>query len=100
MHSYASLYLGGEQIPGQILNLSATGVALKCPVKRELGKTVQVEFYLGRSVGWIRVEAKLVRYEHLSLGFLWGLKFVNLSDWVQAYLEGFVKDQLVISNAG
>jgi len=95
MHAFASLYLGGEQIPGHIQNLSATGMAVVCTVRRELGKTLQIEFYMGRSVGWIRIEGKLVRDEHVRQGFLWGLQFVELSDWVQAYLEGFVKDEII-----
>ena len=38
-----------------------------------------------------------MRNEHMRQGFLWGLQFIDLSDWVQAYLEGFVNDEIIRS---
>jgi hypothetical protein len=98
MRGGVNIYLAGEQMTGRLVNMSATGLALTCDVRRDGEQPVQVEFDLGSSIGWLRLEARLVRDENLPAGYLWGLMFINLSPWVHYYLEGYVEDQIARRN--
>ena len=90
--AFAMIYLGGEQIPCRTLNISVSGLLLTSSVRRQIGQPLKIEFSLGESVGFMCLDAVLVREERRGQGFLWGLKFCNLDFWVREYLTGYIDE--------
>lgn len=89
----AVVHLGGEQIACRTANMSTSGLALICPVRRRVGGQVRVEFRLSQIL-WVTVQGQLVRHERRNGGYLWGVEFLEVDQWVEKYLKDYIEEQL------
>jgi hypothetical protein len=96
-NNYAVAYFDGQQIPCRTLDVSVSGLSLTSPVHRQVGMPLKIEISLGESVGWICIDATLVREENRGASYLWGVRFRNLDYWVREYLSGYLEELAVCS---
>ena len=94
LNGYAMIYVDGKRISCRTLNLSTSGMALACPVKFNAGRQIRIEFVPCESLGSVHLHAVLVRCEYRGLGYLLGLRFLDLDHWLEEYLESLVAERL------
>jgi len=85
--------LGDYQVPCEVLDVSATGLALVTPEPAPL-RAIRVRFQLGdREAAWTEIEGQVVRsvgWDETGDTQLWGLRFSPLDLGTRTRVHGYV----------
>ncbi len=91
LSSRAVVHLKGRQVHAQTLDLSVTGMAIKCEGPLHLGLPIWVGFGLDEFPGWLALHAVVVRKHPAPDGAIWGLQFKGLDGTLVDCLRGYVQ---------
>jgi len=85
------VFLGGQLISCQSVNLSATGLGLLSPVPCRVDMKFPVELFLSSLPEWLSLEAELVRQHRLADGgYFWALRYRLMNRQDAEHIDDFV----------
>jgi hypothetical protein len=95
LDSDAIIKIGNDSLACRTLNVAVRGIALSCPMQREPGSTMRVEFKLPNQREWISVDGVLVRGETRRGRPVWGIEFKAVNYRTVGQIERYVREYLV-----
>jgi hypothetical protein len=87
--------IGTDSLACRTLDVAVRGIALSCPVHREPGSTMRVEFKLPTQREWVSVDGVLVRGEMRRGRPVWGIEFKEVDYRTVGQIERYVREYLV-----
>jgi hypothetical protein len=87
--------VGGQSIWGNSVNLSASGVAVICAVRADIGAQVTVSIALPDQLESLQLSAQVANVFPVDGGYQWGLKFINPNYRLIGQIEQFVREYMV-----
>jgi hypothetical protein len=91
------VFVGGQLIHCQSVNLSATGLALLSPMPCRVDMKLAVELYLSSLPDWLSMEAELVRQHRVAQGYLWGLRYRLMDRRNEEHIDDYIHGWLASS---